>query len=170
MIGASIQELKNIFTDELLVNGDWVVANVETTMAWPVEKQKFRFMGLDVWVIPLTLDYYSALATMRPNNFSKEECAKILLHFLSAVCWVEGAGALIDGIGGGNLPRPMGRAKQSGYSIRKRFELEYLPELQDARLRLALAIMREGRGSNIPSHAFVSYYRVMELTVSSKRG
>ena len=170
MTGAPIREFKDAFTGELLVTGDWVVANVETTMAWPVEKQKFRFMGLDIWVIPLTLDHYPALATMRPNNFSKAQCEKILLHFLSAVCWVEGAGALVNGVGGGgNLPRPMGRAKQFGYSVRKEFELEYLPELQDARLQLALAIMREGRGSNIPSHAFVSYYRVMELTVASRR-
>jgi hypothetical protein len=169
MIGVTIKEFKDAFTGELLVNGDWIVANVETTMAWPVEKQKFRFMDLDIWVIPLTLDHYPALAIKRPNNFSKAKCEKILLHFLSAVCWVEGVGALVDGIGGGNLPRPMGRVKQFGYSIRKEFELEYLPELQDARLRLALAIMREGRGSNIPSHAFVSYYRVMELTVASKR-
>ena len=88
MIGATIKEFKDAFTGELLVNGDWIVANVETTMAWPVEKQKFRFMDLDIWVIPLTLDHYPALAIKRPNNFSKAKCEKILLHFLSAVCWV----------------------------------------------------------------------------------
>jgi hypothetical protein len=39
MTEASIRELKDVFTGELLVNGDWIVANVETTMAWPIEKQ-----------------------------------------------------------------------------------------------------------------------------------
>jgi hypothetical protein len=67
---------------------------------------------------------------MRPSNVSNAECEKMLLHFLSAVCWVEGAEALIDSIGGGNLPRPMGRAKRFGNVIRKEFELEYLPELK----------------------------------------
>jgi hypothetical protein len=38
MIGATIKEFKDAFTGELLDNGDWIVANVETTMAWPVEK------------------------------------------------------------------------------------------------------------------------------------
>jgi hypothetical protein len=48
MTEASIRELKDVFTGELLVNGYWIVANVETTMAWPIEKQKFRFMNLDI--------------------------------------------------------------------------------------------------------------------------
>jgi methylamine utilization protein MauJ len=96
-----------------------------------------------------------------PPGKSRAECERLLLHFLSTLAWVEEAGFLVDGVGGGNLPRPMGRNKAVGFSICHEFDLSYLPEPDDDRAMLALALMREGRGG----YSFLSLYRVLEVAL-----
>jgi hypothetical protein len=70
---------------------------------------------------------------------------------------------MVDGVGGGNLPRPMGRFKEGGFSICDEFDLSYLPEVTDERAQRALAFMREGRSLNHAGYAFLSFYRVLEV-------
>jgi hypothetical protein len=127
-----------------------------------VKAQKVAFCGVDVWMMPLMRDRYPALAINRPPGLSREDCERLLMRFLSTLCWVEGRGALADGIGGGSRPNPMGRKNQFGLSICEQFELDYFPEVTDPKAQLALALMREGRGLNHPAYAFVSFYRVLE--------
>jgi hypothetical protein len=158
----TIPEPKDVLRGELAVPGDWVVANIATHMSWPVNAQKVRYRGVDVWVMPLMKDRYPAIAINRRPGLSRGDCELLLMRFLSTLCWVERAGALVDGIGGGGRPNPMGREKQFGLSTCEQFELEYLPEVTDPKAQLALALMREGRGLNHPAYAFVSFYRVLE--------
>jgi hypothetical protein len=158
----TIPEAKDVICGELAVPGDWVVANIATNMFWPVKAQKVAFCGVDVWVMPLMKDRYPALAINRPPGRSREDCERLLMRFLSTLCWVERRGALVDGIGGGSLPNPMGREKQFGLSVCEQFELDYFPEVTDPKAQLALGLMREGRGLNHPAYAFLSFYRVLE--------
>ena len=91
------------------------------------------------------------------------------MQFLSALSWVQGNDCLVDGIGGGNHPRPMSREKSTGFSITRDFDLSYLPEPDDDRTKLAFAIMREGRRLNHPAYAFPSFYRVLEVALPEGR-
>ena len=113
----TIPEAKDVICGELAIPGDWVVANIATNMFWPVKAQKVAFCGVDVWVMPLMKDRYPALAINRPPRRSREDCERLLMRFLSTLCWVERRGALVDGIGGGSRPNPMGREKQFGLSV-----------------------------------------------------
>jgi hypothetical protein len=160
---ATIPEPKDVFVGELAQNGDWVVANIDTTMAWPVKAEKFKYRGKEVWVLPIMRGMYPCIAINRPHGMSREDCQRLLMRFLSALSWVDGNGALVEYITGGNLPRPMGRDKQLGHVIRDDFDLSYLPEPNDEKVLLALALLREGRGLNHPGYAFLSSYRVLEV-------
>jgi hypothetical protein len=108
---------------------------------------------------------YPCIAIKRTGGLSRENCERLLMRFLSALAWVEGAGASVEYISGGNLPRPVGRLKERGHVLRDEFDLSYLPEPDDEKALLAMALLREGRGLNHPGYAFLSSYRVLEVAI-----
>lgn len=165
----TIPDVNDVIQGELAVRGEWVTANVATSMTWPVKAQKVRYGDLDFWVMPVMKNYYPTIAVNKPANIDRHECERAIMRFLSALCWVESSGALVDGFSGGNLPRPMGRQKEFGFAICEQFELEYLPEPLERRARRALALMREGRGINHSALAFLWFYRILESAIGGKK-
>ena len=166
---ATISEPKDVFVGELAQNGDWIVASIDTSMAWPVKAEKFKYRGKEVWVLPVMRDMFPGIAIKGPQGMSRENCGRLLMRFLSAISWVQGSGALVEYITGGNLPRPVGRNKQGGHVICDDFDLSYLPEPSDEKAVLALALLREGRGLNHPGYAFLSSYRVLEVAIPNAK-
>jgi hypothetical protein len=164
-----IPELKDVIKGDLAQNGDWIVAGVNAQMPWPVNSQKVRYCGVDLWVLPVMVDHYPGVALNRPNGISREDAERLIMRFLSAVSWIERGGILLEHLTGGNLPRPMGRNQKFIHAIQEDFDLSYLPEPADEKSRLALALMREGRGLNHPAYAFLSFYRVLEVAVPGKK-
>jgi hypothetical protein len=162
-------DLKDIYHGELGQNGHWLVANISTASFWPINPQKVRWRGVDIWIMPVTKSTFPALAMMVPPGKGRSECEELMMRFLSMLSWVEERGFMVDGIGGGNLPRPMGRLKEHGLSVCDEFDLSYFPEVTDNDAMLALALMREGRGLNHAGYAFLSLYRVLEVKFPTKR-
>jgi hypothetical protein len=158
-----LDDLKSVIVGELAQHGEWVVANVLTNSYWPIAAQKVRWRGVDIWIMPITKSSYPAVAMMVPPGKGRAECEELMMRFLSMLSWVEERGFMVDGVGGGNLPRPMGRFKEGGFSICDEFDLSYFPEVTDERAQRALALMREARGLNHAGYAFLSFYRVLEV-------
>jgi hypothetical protein len=160
---------KEVFVGELAERGNWIVANIQTDSYWPVTSHKVRWRGVDIWIVPIMKGFYPAVAMMVPPGRSRPECEELLMRFLSMLSWVEERGFLVEGGGcsGGNLPRPMGRDKERGFSICDEFDLSYFPEVTDEKALLALALMREGRSLNHVGYAFLSFYRVLEVAFST---
>lgn len=164
-----IQELGDVLVGELAEPGNWIVANVETTHFWPTNAQKQIYRGETIWILPITNKHFPAIAINARLGLGRATCERLLMRFLSTLSWVEEHGMLVDGIGGGNLPRPMGRDKTFGIGITEEFDLSYFPEPSDEKALLALALMREGRGLNHPGYAFLSFYRVLEVAFPKGR-
>jgi hypothetical protein len=163
-------DLKEVIKGELAQRGQWLVANVSTDSYWPITAQKVRWRGVDIWIMPATKSSYPALAMMVPPDKSRSECQELLLRFLSMLSWVEERGFMVEGgVGGGNLPRPMGRFKENGLAICDEFDLSYFPEVTDPDAMLALGLMREGRGLNHAGYAFLSFYRVLEVKFPTRQ-
>jgi hypothetical protein len=165
MLNLKIPEVKEVIVGELSVRGNWIVANIETGAAWPVHSQKVQYRGETIWIMPVMTDHFPAVAMQVPLGRSPRECERLIMQFISTLSWVVEAGFLVDGMGGGNLPRPMGRKKEVGFSICDEFDLSYFPEPNDGRAMLALALMREGRGLNHPGYSFLSLYRILEVAL-----
>jgi|SRR5579872_557367 len=165
MLNSKIPEAKEVIVGELAERGEWIVANIETTSGWPVNAQKVIYRGETIWIMPIMKDRYPALAMKRPSGKSREQCERLILRFLSALAWVQGAGYLVGGVGGGSVPNPMGRMKEGGFSICEEFDLSFLPEPESEKALLAMALMREGRGLNHPGYSFLAFYRVVELAI-----
>lgn len=159
-----IPDLKDVIRGELAESGEWIVANISTDSFWPTNSQKVRWRDVDMWIMPIMKGRYPAVAMKLPQGKGRAECEELVLRFLSTLSWVEERGFMVEGGGlsGGNLPRPMARDKERGFSICEEFDLSYFPEVTDENAMLALGLMREGRGLNHVGYAFLSFYKILE--------
>lgn len=153
---------------ELAQRANWTVANLETSISWPVKAQKVEYLGDQFWLLPITRESFPAVAFISDGTDRIGDRSK-LLRFLSALSWAEDRGVIVSSFTGGDLPRPMGREKSFGLTITEELSLNYLPEPVDDKGRLALGLMREGRGLNHPAYAFLSFYRVLEAALPNGR-
>jgi len=159
----TIPDLKDVIIGELAERGEWIVANIQTGSMWPVNAQKVMYRGEVFWILPMMKGHYPAVAMKVPKGKNRLECEKLVMRFISNLSWVEDRGFIVEGLGGGSLPAPMGRDKERGFVICEEFDLSYFPEPASDKALLALALMREGRGLNHPAYAFLSFYRVLEV-------
>jgi hypothetical protein len=166
-----IPDRESVMVGELAQNGEWIVANISTNSYWPIASQKVRWRGVDIWIMPITKGFYPAVALMVPPGKGRAECEELLMRFLSMLSWVEERGFMVEGgLGGGNLPRPMGRDKERGFAICDELDLSYFPDgVTDEKALLALGLMREGRGLNHVGYAFLTFYRVLEVAFSTDK-
>ncbi|MGH6696298.1 methylamine utilization protein MauJ [Sphingopyxis sp.] len=164
MLTLQIPLLAEALVGEIAEAGDWIIANLETSISWPVAYQRQEYAGRTYFIIPLTKDHCPAVAIRRGDD-TLQESRSSLLRFLSAMSWTQSAGAIVQSFSGGGLPRPQRRGSDWGLSITPDLNLTYLPEPEDPRSALALALMREGRGLNHPAYAFLSFYRVLEAAI-----
>lgn len=167
MHNLKISSLNEILEDTpgLRVNGDWVCLNIDTHTAWPTKPQSFVIDGRQVWVMPLTTDHYPGLAANKPTNMDRDECFALLHRALSVLAWLQDTGAIVVNMSGGNLPRMMGRPQPNGNAVRDAFNLSDLPAIEDGSGKLALALIREGRGLNHPGYSFLSFFRALETAI-----
>ena len=168
MLNLEIKNQNEVWTEDMKVPGNWIVANIETSIPWPVEVKKIQYDNKDYWIIPITKDAYPGIAA-RVEGISLEELQTQMMRLLSVISWVEGQGAVLDSFTGGNFPRAMGRSKEGGYMICEHFDLPYLPVIESEPAKLALALMREGRGINHPGFAFLSFFKVFEIAHKSTK-
>lgn len=169
MLDVKIPEINDVIVGELAERGEWIVATIQAQGGWPVSSQKVPYRGETLWIMPVMKDRCPAVAMKIPPGKSRPECERLVMRFLSNLAWVEGAGYLVDGVGGGSVPNPMGRSKETGFSICDEFDLSYFPEPASDKALLALALMREGRGLNHPGYSFLSFYRVLEVALGKGR-
>ena len=150
---------------ELRINGEWVCLNVDVRTAWPTKPQTFTFEGYQIWVMPITTDNYPGLAANKPADMDRDECFALLHRALSVLAWLQDAGAVVAHMSGGNLPRMMGMRQSFGHAIRDEFDLSDLPVIENPAGKLALALMREGRGLSHPGYSFLSFFRALEVAI-----
>lgn len=166
MLNLEIKKRQDVWTDDLKKPGHWVVANIDTSIAWPIDVHEITFAGIKFWVLPVTTDAYPGIAA-RMDGISREDLEKLMLQLLSAFSWVDGGGISLNSFSGGSLPGSMGRSQEGGYTIRSEFDYPYLPEVEDDQAKLALALMREGRGLNHTAYSFLSFFRVLEVAIGN---
>lgn len=145
--------------------GTWLVINIEPRMAWPTRAQCFDFEGHQIWLLPVTQDAYPGLAVRDPK-LKRDAAYAMLYRALSVISWLEDAGAIVEGRGGGSPYFPIyGVRDRSNTTLQDTFDLTELPVIEGDVAKLALALMREGRGLNHPAYSFLSFYRVIERAI-----
>jgi hypothetical protein len=148
---AAAQELQN----EL---GEWVIAGVETSVAWPKISQVIEFDGLDF--ILRAGDERSEPAILlnaRMHALNRKEAQDRILKLASALAWEHGSKLEIYMWLSGS--RPFGVGKSKGSVIQDFMEADRLPSHEDEGAWIALALFREGLSINNPFYAFLSFFK-----------
>ena len=158
-----IPELKDVLTGDLKQPGRWLVASVNARMSWTLTAQKVLYRKAELWVLPVTKEHYPGVALNRPPSMAREAAERLLMQFCSSLAWIENGGVLVEHMTENRWVMPMGRQQSFGYSVQSDFDFSYLPEPEQEKGQLELAIMREARALNHPSYAFLSFYRVLEV-------
>jgi hypothetical protein len=97
---------------------------------------------------------------------SLDEAVLLIRHYLSSLCWVERAGIRETGVTGGSGPFLLGRGLR-GSVVTDHFQHDYLPDPSDSRVRLALALYREGMSAESVPHRLLSFFKVLNILFSS---
>jgi hypothetical protein len=170
----ALPSMRDLFTGELAVNGNWVVANLETGIPWPTKLVKITFRNRTLFLLPPTStplpegapnpsnETYPCVAIKLNAGEQFDNGMLIISHYLSSLAWVERHGARVEHWTGGNLPRPMGgRPRHPTYTIE--FYRPYLPDTTDQRARWALAFYREGLSLNHVAYQCLSFFKILNI-------
>lgn len=115
---------------------------------------------------PETENESPSVAVRCTPSLPEDAATALLNRFLSAVAWVE-QGALEQKfkVGGGH-PIHVGKGPEWGLSgIGVRFD--YLPQPQDERGRLALALYREAQSVNLTPYKFLAFFKIINTLFSA---
>jgi hypothetical protein len=156
-------KIADIIVGDLAEPGNWLVANVETSIPWPTSISKVNFRGHVIFLAPKTSTTYPFVAVKLPPSLTYKDGQKLISHFLSSLAWVEGYGIAVSYWTGGSRPHPMGFGSKSNV-VTSQFELDYLPDTTDERRRWALAFFREGLSlRNNVAYAALSFFKIINL-------
>jgi hypothetical protein len=157
-----LQHLNNVIKGDLLERGNWVVANIDTSVAWPTTVIHISFRDHTLFLIPGNPDFYPAVALRLSDGEKYHQGQTIIMHFLSTLAWVERRGIAPILWGGGSLPAPYGRGPV-GSVVTHEFYVDYLPDPTAQTVRWALAFFREGLSLNHAAYQFLSFYKIINM-------
>jgi hypothetical protein len=170
----TLPSTKELLTGDLAVNGNWVVANLDTAIPWPTKVVKVTFRNRAIFLLPptstplpqggtvLSNETYPAVAVNLGPGGTFNHGMLIISHYLSSLAWVERHGARVEHWSGGNLPRPMGgRPRHPTYT--QNFYCPYLPDTIVQRARWALAFYREGLSLNHVAYQCLSFFKILNI-------
>jgi hypothetical protein len=174
----ALPSLKDLFTGELAVSGNWVVANLDSGVPWPTKLVKITFRDRALFLLPPTSTPLPEGAPMQSNETypciairlnpgeQYDNGMLIISHYLSSLAWVDRKGARVEYWSGGNLPRPMGgRPRHPTYT--QEFYRPYLPDTTEQRARWALAFYREGLSLNHVAYQCLSFFKILNIFLST---
>ena len=87
-----LKPYKEHIVGELAEVARWTVLNVKTGISWPYEVQKVRWRDRDLFILPASEDKGAGVAVKLEKHEVHDDVQKLLLTFLSALCWVERGG------------------------------------------------------------------------------
>jgi hypothetical protein len=86
----------------------------------------------------------------------------LIRHFLSSLSWVEHAAIREVGALAGSGPFHLGKA-HSGSVVTARFRQDYVPDPQDPKTRLALALYREAKSLESIPYKYLGFFKIINI-------
>jgi hypothetical protein len=170
--------IAELFVGDLAAVGNWVVANVRSSVAWPLQVEVVDFRGHRVFLVPRssatvvadgsTITHYPFAAVNLPAGTPFKDGYRLLSYFLSSLSWVDGSGITVEHWSGGSRAHPMGESRMGGL-VTSHFEVDYLPDPTDQRVRWALAFYREGLSlerHNV-AYATLSFFKILNIIANN---
>lgn len=152
--------------------GNWVTLFIETEFPWPESERALVFRGFNIWLLPYTDDYMPMVALdCSEQRISTDDGYKLLRQFVSALVWSEERSAKIHGGGGGTYAYRMHRQSRRNpvRSLGGVPHYDYLPEPEDERSLLGLALYREAMEANNVAFQVLGFSKIFNVIHRSSR-
>ncbi|HUJ73120.1 MAG TPA: methylamine utilization protein MauJ [Verrucomicrobiae bacterium] len=140
----------------------WMVTGVETNIGWPIVETTAEFRGHQIILRPQTDKLAPSVAMAYEPPVTAHDAQVILNEFLSALSWVERSGIKDTGLIGGSHPFGIGKGPIAN-PVNPRFAVHYLPDPQELKTRLALALYREAMNVNSTPYTFLGFYKIINI-------
>lgn len=139
----------------------WLHLGVDGSAIWPDKETKVQFGGHELILRPATRDTEQSIH-IALLGISNVEATTLVNRFLSILTWCDGQGMEnLYGWSGNPIPVSVPRRSRSlGSSTSFPF---CRAEEHDPKVRLALALYREGKTINSIPFAFLSYFKVLNV-------
>ena len=147
----------------------WIDLAVRPQFSWPDRRVEVPFEGKKVVLQPLTEELSCTASLFDSSGTTFEDGGTILGRFLSRLAWSKEGGIVELFVAGSNNPdRPgrLGRGNHgtSAWASVEPWDLLYLPIPTTAEANLALALFREGMSINSDPFAFLSYFKILNIS------
>ena len=144
----------------------WLGLAVESSVPWPTEDTTVTFQGHEIVLRAATDKTAPSVEIEFEAPLSPRTAHLLLRRFLSSLAWAEGHGVREEFSIGGSRRVGFGRS-QPGMVLTSHFRADYLPEPDDPKARLALALYREALGLNSDPYRFLAFFKVINIGYST---
>ncbi|MGZ5801624.1 MAG: methylamine utilization protein MauJ [Burkholderiaceae bacterium] len=149
----------------------WIDFAVRPGFSWPNRPVEIPFESKTVVLQPLTDELSCTASLFDDAGTIFEQGGTILSRFLSRLAWSKGSGIEELFAAGSNNPDRPGRLGRGNYTYSVWANVEpwpylYLPLATNTNADLALGLFREGHTLNSDPLAFLSFFKVLNITLS----
>jgi len=148
--------------DYLSKNGHWVGVSITQGIGWPTKKCMIQYKNQSLALLPDENDQYPAVVSIIEKGITEEKLRQLILEFISVLSWCHGNYIKIESWIGGSRPFRHGKSSPIRV-ISPHFEITYLPEIENDKAKLALALFREAQCLSNIAYSFLSYYKIINL-------
>ncbi len=145
---------------------------VDAQVTWPKEPTRIEFDGHNLVLFPKTKENsHSISIDLAHERISADQARSLINRFLSIMSWCDDQPAsLHEGWSGNPVPVPVSRQNLAFITAHEWHFNRRLPD--DEKLKMCLAYYRDGLNAfsvGLASHAVLSFYRVIETKLSTKK-
>jgi hypothetical protein len=140
----------------------WLVVGLKSGFGWPSKETRVKFMGRDLILRPETASLDASIAVEHEKGEPVEEVLHTVRQFMSALAWVERNHVTETTTGGGSVPMGVS-TKNMARHVNPHFRVDYLPEPNSEKQRLALALYREAVGVNSVPYAVLGFFKILNV-------
>lgn len=141
--------------------GHYLVVGIESGIFWPAKNIRVSFGGYDILMRPATRDRAPSIVLEYEPPMTTDEALLIARRFLSSLSWVERGCLREIMVTGGGIPVHVGRGSTN--HINPYFRINNLPDPQNQKARLALALYREALGVNSVPYRFLGFFKIITV-------
>jgi len=135
---------------------------VESGVPWPTKESRVSFRGHDIVLCPETDQLApTVLLAFDDSKTSSDQALELVRRFLSSLSWAEGSPIRdMESLEGG---QPIWIGKGGARLINPNFRADYLPDPQDTKAALALALYREASTANTVPYKFLGFAKIVNI-------
>lgn len=134
-----------------------------------MEEGVVTFKSHEFKLRPETETLLPTLAFKLPNGMSHDNGLSLCREFMSTLSWVDSSSLEEEIVLGGGMPINAGKSP-NWRSIRvDRLHIRYLPEVDDPRGKLALALYREAHNVNSVPYKFLGFFKIMNILLKTRK-